>query len=230
MKQKMGGGFSMSDDMVLFFICITIILYFLLRYCKRNSSYSEEVPLDPGTYRIGEDLTPGKCDLVAASGSGDICIQERGNGVWNNPFKLGVSNPAASPRYRNLTLHASDILEVNGSIKLLVTPPSAIADGEGAELTLGVYQFGIDVPPAKYDLKAESGDGQFSFFAPGESEFSVFQDMSSNGDGKSTTYKNLLCEEGSRMVVDGTLKLKLSKSGKQRGRLQKILDFINQDP
>ena len=102
--------------------------------------------------------------------------------------------------------------------------------GDGAELTLGTYQFGVDVPPAKYDLKAVGGDGQFSFYAPEESEFSSFQDMALTADSKTSTYANLLCEEGARIQVDGTLKITLSKSKKQRGRLQKLLDIINQDP
>ena len=32
------------------------------------------------------------------------------------------------------------------------------------------------------------------------------------------------------LVVDGTLKIKLTKSKKQRGRFQKLLDFVNQAP
>ena len=220
----------MTDDMALFLVCIITALFFLIRYSKRGGSYTDERPLDPGTYRIGEDLAPGKCDLVAASGSGDICIQERGNGIWSNNFKLGVGNPTASPRYRNLTLHPHDILEINGSIQLLITPPSAIADGSGAELMLGTYQFGVDIPPAKYDLEATEGDGQFSIFAPGENEFSIFQDMAPSTVGKSSTYHNLLCEDGARIQVDGTLKLKLSKSAKQRGWMYEVLNFINQDP
>ena len=220
----------MSDDIALFLISIIIILYLVYRFSKRGGSYADDVPVNPGTYRIGEDLDPGKCDLVAVSGAGDICIKERGNGVWNNPFKLAAKDPAVPDRYRNMTLHRHDILEVNGKVQLLLSPPSAFASGDGAELTLGTYQFGVDIPPAKYDLKAVGGDGQFSFFAPEESEFSSFQDMALTADSKTSTYDNLLCEEGARIQVDGTLKLQLSMSKKQRGRMQKLLDIINQDP
>ena len=220
----------MTDDTLMLLICITIVLYLIYRYSTRGGSYTEDKSLEPGTYRIGEDLDPGKCDLVAASGSGDICILERGNADWNNPFKLGVGNPAASPRYRNLTLHAHDILEINGNVKVLVTPPSAIPEGNGAELVLGTYLFGVDIPPAKYDLEATDGDGQFSFFRPGDDECHIFQDMAPENANKSATYLNLLCEAKSRIVVDGTVKLKLTKSAKQRGRMEKFLEFINQDP
>ncbi|MBR5020083.1 MAG: hypothetical protein IKY17_00495 [Oscillospiraceae bacterium] len=221
----------MNDDMLLFFICVGIILYVIYRYSKRGGSYAAEVPIGPGTYRIGEDLDPGKCDLVAVQGGGDICIKERGNGVWNNPFKLAADNPIAPSRYRNMTLHRHDILEVNGKIQLMLKPPTVIQVGADSELTLGTYQFGVDIlPPAKYDLTAEAGDGQFTFFEPKATEFSVFQDMALSADGKTSAYNNLLCEDGSRMVIDGTLKLKLKKSKKQRGKMQKMLDIVNQDP
>lgn len=220
----------MNDNTALFFLFIGIALYLIYRFSRAAGSYTADVPVGPGTYRVGEDLDPGKCDLVAVDGGGDICIKERGNDVWNTPFKVAAANPTAATRFRNLTLHRHDILEVNGSVKLLLSPPSAILNGDGAELTLGVYQFGVDIPPAKYDLTATAGDGQFTFFEPKATEYSVYQDMALSVANKSSSYSNLLCEEGSRIEVDGTLKLKLTKSKKQRGRLQKMMDFVNQDP
>lgn len=220
----------MNDNTAMFLICICIVLFLLYRYSKRTVKYSGELPLDPGTYRVGEDLNPGKCDIVAVSGVADVCIRERGNDVWNNPFKLAPASPVAPGRYRNMTLHPHDILEINGKAKIMLTPPAVILDVSGTELTLGTYQFGVDIPPAKYDLKAIAGNGQITFFEPKATEFTVFQDMALDVDGKTDSYTNLLCEAGSSIVVDGTLKLKLTKSKKQRGRFNKILDFVNQDP
>ena len=220
----------MNDNTAMFLICVCIVLYLLYRYSQRTAKYAADVPIGPGTYRIGEDLDPGKCDIVAVSGVADICIKEHGNDVWNNAFKLAPANPIAPDRYRNRTLQPSDILEINGQAQILLTPPTPIPDGNGAELTLGAYQFGVDIPPAKYDLKAIGGNGQFTFYAPKSDEFTEFQDMAAGVDGKTDTYANLLCEDGSRLEVDGTLKLKLTKSKKQRGRFNKMLDFVNQDP
>ena len=219
----------MTDDMTLFFIIVAVVLVIIYRRSKHRL-YGADIPLEPGDYRIGEDLDPGKGDIVAVSGVGDISIMELGTGVWSNTFKLGANDPAVPGKYRNLTLNANDILQINGNVKVLITPPTAIADGEGAELTLGTYQFGVDIPPAKYNLKAEAGDGQFSFFEPDQTEFSFFQDMNADMAGKSSVYNNLLCEDGARIVISGSLKLKLTKSKKQRGRFNKLLDFINQDP
>lgn len=220
----------MNDNTAMFLICVCIVLFLLYRYSKRTVKYTGELPLDPGTYRVGEDLDPGKCDIVAVSGVADISIKERGNDAWNNPFKLAPASPVLPGRYRNIMLHPHDILEINGKAKVMLTPPAAILDGNGAELTLGTYQFGVDLPPAKYDLKATAGNGQFTYFAPKSSEFTEFQDMASDVDGKSDSYTNLLCEAGASLVVDGTLKLELTKSRKQRGRFYKVLDFVNQDP
>lgn len=219
----------MSDEMTLFLLIIAVILILIYRR-TRNGVYSDDMTLDPGDHRIGEDLAPGKGDLVVISGTGSICIKERGKTQWNNPFKLSADNPALPTRYRNLTLHANDILQINGNVSVKLTPPTPIADGEGAELTLGSYQFGQDIPPAKYDLTAVSGDGQFSYFAPKENEFSIFQDMSSDAPEKTSVYRNLVCEEGSRLVVAGSLKLKLSRSKKQRGHFNKLLELLNQNP
>lgn len=220
----------MSDNMTLLFVLIVVIMCIVYWRSKHGGSYTDDLPLSPGTYRVGEDLDPGKCDIVAVSGTGDICIRERGNDVWNDPFKLGADNPATASRYRNMTLKAHDILEINGKVKILLSPPTAFTDGEGAELTLGTYQFGVDIPPAKYDLKAVGGDGQFYFYEPKAEAFSTFQDMNPDGESKTDLYLNVLCEDGARIQVDGTIKLKLTKSKKQRGWLYKILDQVNADP
>ena len=219
----------MNDEMTLFFIIVCVVLVIIYKRSK-SGHYGDEIPLEPGDYRIGEDLDPGKGDLVAAKGVGDIAIMERGNGVWSNCFKLDANGSAAPTKYRNLTLHPSDILQINGNLKVLIMPPSPLASGDGAELTLGTYQFGVDIPPAKYNLTAEDGDGQFKYFAPNETEFSIYQDMKKGDAAKAEVYNNLLCEDGGRMVITGTLKLVLTKSKKQRGRFNKLLDFVNQDP
>lgn len=219
----------MNDDMALFFIIIIVILVILYRRSK-SGLYGDEIPLSSGDWRVGEDLDPGKGDLVAVSGVGDICIKQHGNDVWNHAFKLGANDPATPGKYRNITLHANDILQINGSVKVMLVPPTPIADGDGAELTLGLYEFGVDIPPAKYNITAEEGDGQFTLYEPGSTEFSVYQDMNPNLAGKASVYSNLLCEGGARLEVDGNLKIKLTKSKKQRGRFNKLLDFVNQSP
>ena len=219
----------MEDGMAVILILLLVFLYLLYRMTI-SGTYPPESPLGPGTYRIGEDLDPGKGDLVCVGGAGDVSIQERGNGVWTNNFKLHVDSPSAPSRYRNLTLHPHDILEINGSIKVLITPPTALTEADTLELCLGCYQFGVDLPAAKYDLKATAGDGQITFYNPKETEYSLYQDMNHAADGKSGEYKNLLCDEGARLTVEGTLKVTLTKSAKQRGLMQRLLDHLNQQP
>ena len=219
----------MNDEMTLFFIIICVVLVIVYRRSKRGL-YGSEIPLTPGDWRVGEDIDPGKGDLVCVGGAGDVSIQERGNGVWTNNFKLHVDSPSAPSRYRNLTLHPHDILEINGSIKVLITPPTALTEADTLELCLGCYQFGVDLPAAKYDLKATAGDGQITFYNPKETEYSLYQDMNHAADGKSGEYKNLLCDEGARLTVEGTLKVTLTKSAKQRGLMQRLLDHLNQQP
>lgn len=216
----------MDDQMAMFFICTIIALILIYKFFS-SSDYTTEIPLEPGTYRVGEDLAPGKGDLVAVAGGGEFCVKPHGNDVWNDPHKLGITSPAQPSRFRNITLNKGDILEIDGDVKMMLTPPAAIKDLSKENLTLGIYRFGIDVPPAKYDLKAVSGDGQITFFEPGKDEFTMFQDMAEKVPNKAASYKNLLCEKGSVLWVDSSLSLKLTRSKKQRGFLH-ILE--NEDP
>ena len=219
----------MGDMMAIVLIFVAVFLF--LAYQKTKTGvYAGEITLNPGTYRIGEDLDPGKGDLTAVSGKGEVCIRERKSNKWDQNFKLHADNSGAPSRYRNLTLRTGDTLEINGSLQLTVTPSTAIVDGETPELTMGIYQLGVDLPPAKYDLTATAGSGSVQYFEPDAKERSFFQSMSCDDDDNASVYENLLCTMGGRLVVDGTLTLELTRSRKQHGKVQKILDFLNQSP
>ena len=219
----------MGDEMAVLLIILAIFLYWVYR--KSNTSgYSSELPVKPGTHRIGEDLPPGKGDLVAISGGGTVTIKERGGSAKVTTFKLHASNSALPSRYRNLKLCPLDILEISGNMETLITPAKSISDVNGAELTQGVYKFGADIPAAKYNLKAVSGDGKVSIREANAADPSFSQDMNTAGEDKSSVYENILCEAGSQMTVEGSLKIKLTLSQKQHNMTQRFLDFLNQDP
>ena len=57
----------MNDNTALFFLFIGIGLYLIYHFSKPSGSYGEDTPVGPGTYRIGEDLSPGKCDWRRAT-------------------------------------------------------------------------------------------------------------------------------------------------------------------
>ena len=221
----------MTDEMAVLLAIFAGILYWIYRRSQPKKGFTSNLTLTPGTYRIGDDLGSGKCDLIATKGGGDICIMESATNEWSHNFKLHSGSPALPQRYRNLTLSGKDILEINGNVEIQLAPAKAIENGDGAEISLGVYQFGVDIPPAKYSLKVTAGDGQIQFFEPESEEYSIYQDMNANAEGKSAGYENLLCEAGSRLVVEGTLQIKLSMSKKQpKTKMQTVLDFLNQKP
>ena len=168
--------------------------------------------------------------MVALSGGGTVTINEKGSSASVKTFKLHASNPGIPDRYRNLTLSSLDVLNISGNMKVLITPAKSISDVEGAELTMGTYKFGSDVPPAKYNLKALSGDGKVTVKEADAKEAVFSQEMNTAGEDKASTYENILCSENAVMTIDGTLKLQLTPSKKQRGKVNKILDFLNQDP
>lgn len=219
----------MGDEMAVLLIFLAIFLYLIYRKSNKGG-YSSELSVKPGTHRIGEDLPPGKGDLVAISGGGTVTIKERGGSAKVTTFKLHASNSALPSRYRNLKLCPLDILEISGNMEVLITPAKSIADANGAELTQGVYKFGADIPAAKYNLKAVSGDGKVTIREANATDSSFSQEMNTAGEDKSSVYENILCEAGGQMTVEGSLKIKLTPSKKQRGRVNQILDFLNQDP
>lgn len=219
----------MDDMMALVLIFITICLILAYRKCKgKEAGYKEDIPLNPGTHRIGEDFPPGRGDFVAIEGKGDLIYKKWGAEKYVMKVTLHADGTLAPDRYRNLSLGAHDTLEITGNLKIMITPSRACSENATPVLTLGTYQFGKDVPPAKYNLKAVGGSGAVKYFAPDSEEAAFTQDM---GDGNAAVYENLLCEENGRMIIEGMLKLELTKSKKQPShRSQKILDFLNQKP
>ena len=116
----------MDDIMAFLLIIIVVVLVLVYRYSKSKSGgYNQDIPLNPGTHRIGEDFPPGKGDLVATAGKGEVCVKRWGSEHHVLKFKLhaeGITDPTG---YRNLTLRPHDTLEVNGNLKLMVTPAKA---------------------------------------------------------------------------------------------------------
>ena len=219
----------MSDEMTVLLIILAIVLYLLYRK-SAPGEYRSEHSLKPGTHRIGEDLSPGKGDLVAISGGGTVNVRERGSTAKVTTFRLHSSNAAIPSRYRNLRLSALDIVEISGNMEALITPAKAITDARNVELTQGVYKFGEDLPAAKYNLTAVSGDGKVSIREANATDPFFSQDMNPMAADKASVYENLLCEAGGQMTVEGNLKVKLALSEKQHNRTQRILDFLNQTP
>ncbi len=77
-----------------------------------------------GTYTVGEDIAPGKYDVVAVSGSGNFqgevasCQFGSLNEILAAP---GASTFEHSSTYSNLTLASGDILYIKGNLSLQFT-------------------------------------------------------------------------------------------------------------
>ena len=225
------GAMDMDDMMALLLIFITACLILVYRKSKgeSGSGYKKDIPLNPGTYRIGEDFPPGKGDFVAIEGKGELIFKRWGAEKYVMKATLQADGTTAPDRYRNLTLSPHDTLEVTGNLKIMITPARAFSENVTPILTLGTYQFGKDIPPAKYNLKVSGDSGTVRYYEPDAEEPTFTQEM--GGDGQGTLYENLLCAEKGRMTIEGKLKLELTKSKKQPStRMQKVLDFLNQTP
>ena len=73
----------------------------------------EDIELTAGNYVVGEDIKPGKYDIIALSGSGNLYIPQKVNevmGTTDNNFYL--------KNYNNVTLNNGETLEISGRLKV----------------------------------------------------------------------------------------------------------------
>lgn len=86
-----------------------------------NKPTPASVTLGVGTYTVGQDITAGKYDVTALSGSGnfqgDVAACKFGslNEILAAPGASSMDRPST---YSNLTLAAGDVLYIKGSLSL----------------------------------------------------------------------------------------------------------------
>lgn len=85
---------------------------------------STTLTLGIGTYKVGEDIAPGKYDVVAVSGSGNFqgdvtsCKLGSLNEILAAP---GASTSERASSYSNLVLASGDVLYIKGNLSLQFT-------------------------------------------------------------------------------------------------------------
>lgn len=215
----------MSDEIFLVLAFTVLVGCFALKYCPIHG-FERDVIIGPGTYIAGYDIPFGRADLVAESGNGDFCLKQRKSKTWAVGNKIGITSAIQPGRYRNLDIRWGDTLEINGNVTVLVTKPTPIRNVATENLGPGVYRFGLDVPPGRYDVEAVGGDGQIYLLPVGQSEYTIYQDMAKDNAIKAGEYTNLDCCRGCELWVEGSLQVKLKRSIKQR---LPILSDINAD-
>lgn len=203
----------MNDEVFLILVFIAIVVVVLYK-CFFHGEYGRDIFLGPGTWVVGIDLPPGKGDLIAETGAGNFCVKEHRSKSWTVGNNIGVTSGLQPGRFRNLDLHPGDTLEINGNVNIMITAPVRIRDITEENLGPGIYLFGVDAPPAKYDLEVASGDGQVYVFLPRQKDYEFYQDMAKDGD-KAHEYANVRCPRGATMWIEGSLQLKLKLSAKQ---------------
>lgn len=212
----------MSDETALVVLLIAICTFWIAKYFWLGN-YKEDVFVGTGTWLVGRDIPPGKADLVAETGGGDFCLREKRSKDWSLGNKIGVTSGLQPSSFRNIYLRQGDILEVNGNVTIMITPPSRIWDATAQPLGPGNYRFGVDIPEGKYDLKAISGDGEVYLAVVGKSDYTFFQDMSAGSTFKASEYANLTCTKGHEMWIQGSLQIQLSRSEHQPLFLRDII-------
>lgn len=213
----------MTDE-ILYFILAVIALCIVVYCMMRNGDYEVQRILPPGQYVAGKDIPMGRCDLIAESGGGNFVVKNKHAKTWNLCSPLGVTSGAMPGRFRNLTLNQGDVLEINGNLTVLLNPPVPILRLKDEVLGPGIYRFGVDIKPARYDIKVEGGDGEIYKVDITDNSYNLFQGMASGSALKASNYKNLFCSRRYELWICGSLQVKLKRS-----KIQPLLMFFRKD-
>lgn len=204
----------MSDGFALFIVFIGVVT--LIAVTVRSlGKYEEQVPLKPGSYVVGFDIDPGKCDIVAATGGGSFIVKNRTAKAWEVGNMIGITSGFQGSRFRNLRLGRGDVLEINGNVTVLLTPPTPIRNPSTEPMCAGVYRFGVDVPPGRYDLEVVSGDGDVLLVDVKKDSYVFYQDMCLQNPIKPESFNHIVCTSEFELWVNGNLQIKLKPSDKQ---------------
>lgn len=198
----------MTDNFALLIIIFGILALAILQRLS-SGNYEEKHFLTAGTYRAGGEIPVGKADLTAVSGAGSFCVKNKHVKDWTIGNPIGATSGFQPSRFRNLAINKGDILEINGSVKVMLSPPQVIEETMEEDLEPGTYRFGVDVPPGKYHLEVVSGEGNVVLVESGKDDYTFFQEMAQSDPLKADSWKNVKCTESHELWVNGSLIVKL---------------------
>ena len=189
-------------------------------------NYEEKKFITAGTYIAGADIPAGKADLTAITGAGNFCVRNSQVKDWTLGNPIGATSGFQPKNFRNLVLNKDDILEVNGSVKIMLSPPAPIKETMDENLVPGTYRFGVDVPAGKYNLEVISGEGNVLLVESGKDHYTFFQEMAQSDPLKADSWKNVNCTDEHELWVNGSLVVKLNPSdGKSTAIKKKKWEF-----
>lgn len=202
-------------DNILLIGALIIGFIVLLAWHLRNSDYEEQRVLSTGIYEVGVEIRPGRCDLLAADGSGSFAVRNKKTNAWNMGSPIGVTSGGMPSRFRNLTLNHGDLLQIDGKVTVMLAPPKPILDLRTETLGPGIYRFGVDVRPAKYSFEVVSGGGEIYLVDLITDTYNLFLQMAEGNAMKPSTYENVLCSNRYELWINGSLQVKLVPSQHQ---------------
>lgn len=209
------------SDAIFFILILCIGFFILIARLIRHADYDEQLFLSPGIYNVGGQIPPGRCDLMAESGAGNFCIKNKKANNWVLGSPLGTTSPQMPNRFRNVTLNKGDVLEINGNVTIMLSPPVPVGDLTTETLGPGNYRFGLDVPPDTYDFEVASGEGEVILVEISKNVYDFYQDMAAGHPLRAKTYNNVACDRNHELWITGSLQLKL-KSKKPKFSLASL--------
>lgn len=213
----------MTDNFALWVIVFGILALLVLQRLS-SGNYEEREHLTSGHYRAGVDIPVGKADLKATGGAGNFVVKNSKAKDWTIGNNIGATSGFQPTQFRNLILNKHDILEINGSVKVVLVPPTPILDTDNEVLVPGTYRFGIDLPPGKYSLEVAGGVGDVLLVESGKDTYNFYQDMAQYDDFKADSYQNVICTSNHELWIRGSLQIKLKRcDGKIRAWINKNL-------
>lgn len=206
-----------------------------------ESDEENETIISVGVYLIGEDIEPGKYDLRAIKGTGNVKLYNTYEEYSNDEIgydafqdydvltagaSRGLLNEdVCTDVISNIRLEEGQCLIVESGLELTIVPSAEI---NYDELNVGTYIVGEDIETGKYDFVASQGTGTmkvyntYEEYKKDETGFDAFRQFDILAAGASRGLLNedvctdrIMCirlQEGQCIAVEDGLKLQCSLS------------------
>jgi hypothetical protein len=183
--------------------------------------------LSSGHYTAGVDFLPGKYNIEAIMGGGNVVSSNAFSGginaIMGTPDKNAAVRDMYQQKYSNVSLPDGIRLSISGvTVRItsdaasnVVLKPREQAISQVVTLSNGHFAAGTDFPAGVYDIEAVSGGGNVSSTNPYDGGINAIMgtpDKNAIADMYEQRYKNIDLRQGVVLSVDGvTIKLTPSR-------------------
>lgn len=125
---------------------------------KTVKNTAKEVTLGAGTYKVGQDIKPGRYAVTATDGSGNFTNK---SGSINTILGTDEDDDAGQVTSYTVDLHKGETIKLEG-IQSTNFKPTPTKRSYQTTLSAGQWKVGQDIKPGRYEIKATQGSGNLT--------------------------------------------------------------------